>query len=139
MLMTHGIPSRAEISELCVALSSVMSDLHTGYLQIFDVGRCTDGFDLAVHLFSNNVEDNGVNYIDFIAHSHHMSWGKLVDDSRSKDLVDWQPSCSSVVHYPVLRWSEFAQHPTETAVITTTPCVYCKRKVEIHAEAPSPN
>ena len=41
-----------------------------------------------------------------------------------------------MVHYPVLSWAEFAQHPTEADVTVPTPCVYCKRKVELPAEVP---
>ena len=61
----------------------------------------------------NNVDDNGVTYIDLIAHRHHMRWCMLVDDTRPEDLIDCESSLSSAGHYPFLSWSECAQSPTE--------------------------
>merc|ERR1712112_558268 len=106
-------------------MGSVLTDRGIGCLRIFDVGRGTNGYDVSVHLFSNTSDDNGTVYIDLIAHRHHMRWGKLVDDTRPKDLVDWKRSFSSVVLYPVVNWASFVQNPTETDVIAPTPCVYC--------------
>ena len=59
-----------------------------------------------------------------------------MDDARPKDLVGWNTAFSSVAHYPVLSWLGFIQNPTETDLIVHTPCVYCKKKVKIPAEAP---
>lgn len=56
-------------------LSSVFEDLDAGRLRIFDIGRGTNGYDVSVHLFSNNVGDNGSTYIDLIAHRHHIRCG----------------------------------------------------------------
>ena len=134
--MPSNLPM-VEISEpLGVFAPSVLLGLRDGCIRIFDIGRGTNGYDASVRLYSNRVDDNGAAYIDLIAHRHHMRWGKLVDDTRPKGLIGWRTSLSSVVQYPVLRWSEFVQHPTETDVIDPTPRLYFQRKVKIYAEAP---
>ena len=82
---------------------------------------------MSVRLFSNATEDDGTRYMDFIAHSHHMKRGKLVDEMRPKDMVAWRSSFSSIVHYPVTGWSEFTQRPTDDGIIIPTSCLYCKK------------
>ena len=116
-------------------LSSALLDLVGGRLRIFDIGRGTNGYDVSVHLFANNSSDNGTNYIDLISRRHHMRRRILVEDTRPNDLLDWHSFFSSAAHYAVLRWSEFAHHPTETDAISPTPCLYCKRKVDIPADS----
>lgn len=105
-------------------LSSVLLGLKTGCLRIFDLRMGTNGYDVSVHLFSNVSGGNGTAYIDLIAHRRHMRLGKLVDDTRPKDLTNWQTAFSSVVRYPILGWSEFVQNPTDSDVISPTPCIY---------------
>ena len=117
-------------------LSSVLTDRGIGCLRIFDVGRGTNGYDVSVHLFPNSIGDNGSVYIDLIAHRHHMRWGKLVEDTRPEDLIDWERPFSSLVQNPVISWAIFAQNPTETDVIVPTACVYCKEKIKIPVEIP---
>ena len=41
-----------------------------------------------------------------------------------------------MVRYPVIRWAEFAHRPTETDMISPTPCIYCKRKEKIPVSVP---
>ena len=81
----HGRDFRA----LGFSLSSVLSYLNKYCLRIFDIGRGDNGYavSMSAHLFPNKIDDGGVTYIDLMSHRHHMSWGKLVDDTRPKDLV----------------------------------------------------
>ena len=109
-------------------LSSIIADLKAGCVRIFDIGRGSSGYDVSVHLFPNNGDDDGKCYIDLIAHRHHMRWGKLVDDSRPKDTEDREGHFSSVVHYQVKRWSEFGESRTETDAVAPAPCLYCKKR-----------
>ena len=60
----------------------------------------------------------------------------MVEDTRPKDVGEWRSFPSSAVRFPVIRWSEFAQHPTETEVDAPTPCFHCKQKVGIRVESP---
>ena len=130
-------PSRdRDFRTLGFFLLSVLTDRNIGCLRIFDVGRGTNGYDVSVHLPPNVSGDNGSAYIDLVARRHHMRWGKLVDDTRPKGLVGWETASSSVVHSPVLSWSEFIHHPTETDLIAPVPCIYCMRKVKIPVEVP---
>ena len=117
-------------------LAEVLSELKSGCIRIFDIGRGTNGYDVSVHLFSNQGDDNGLSYIDLIAHRHHMRWGKLVDDSRGKDTTEWENMFTTVVHYPVRGWSEFSEGTTSPEVISPAPCLYCKKKVKIPVEVP---
>ena len=127
-------PHDRDFRTLGFFLSSVLNGRNIGRLRIFDVGRGTNGYDVSVHLFSNVSGDNGSTYIDLIAHLHHMRWGKLDDDNRPNGLVGWKTAFPSVAHYPVLSWSGFIQNPTGADLIVPTPCIYCKRKVEIPFE-----
>ena len=117
-------------------LTDVLTELKSGRIRIFDIGRGTNGYDVSVHLFSNNGDDNGLFYIDLIAHRHHMRWGKLVDDSRGKDTANWESMFATVVHYPVKGWSEFGEGTTPYEVISPAHCLYCKKKVKIPVEVP---
>ena len=117
-------------------LSEVLNELKSGCIRIFDIGRGTNGYDVSVHLFSNSGDDNGLFYIDLVAHRHHMRWGKLVDDSRGKDITDWKGMFTSVVYYPVKGWSEFGEGRSSHEIISPAPCLYCKKKVEIPVEVP---
>ena len=58
-------------------LTEVLSDLKSGRIRIFDIGRGNNGYDVSVHLFANNGGDDGLFYIDLIAHRHHMRWGEI--------------------------------------------------------------
>ena len=40
-------------------LSSVLSGLKQGCIRIFDIGRGPNGYEVSVHLLSNNGDDNG--------------------------------------------------------------------------------
>ena len=117
-------------------LSSIIADLKTGRTRIFGIGRGSNGYEVSAHLFPNGGGDDGVCYIDLIAQRHHMRWGKLVNDSRWKEVSDWREHFSSVVHYPVKSWSEFGETTTDAGVMVPAACLYCKKKVEIPAEAP---
>ena len=63
-----------------------MADLNAGCLRFFDIGHGAHGYDASTHLFSNNVDNNGLYYIDLIARRHHMRWGELAEDTRPKDF-----------------------------------------------------
>lgn len=73
--------------------------------------------------------------MDFIAHRHRARRGKVADDLRPKDMVDWRSSFSSIAHYHVKGRSELAQNPTDAGIIIPTACWYCREKVGIPAGA----
>ena len=116
--------------------SSVLNELKTGCIRIFDIVRGPIGYEVSVHLFSNEGCDDGISYIDLIAHRHHMRWGKLVNDIRGKDVTDWKEHFSSAAHYPIRRWVEFGETRTESGITIPGACLYCKKKVKIPAEVP---
>lgn len=72
-------------------VSSILSDISSGCLRIFDIGRGTSGYDASAHLRPNNVDDNGVTYTDLIAHRRHMRWGEAVECTSPKDLGAGNP------------------------------------------------
>ena len=132
---THASHGR-DFRTLGFPLSSILTDLEDDCVRIFDICRGSDGYDVSVHLFPNCGDDNGLSYIDPIAHRHHMRWGELVNDIRWKDLADWEDHFSSLVHYPVKSWSEFGESSTDSGILAPSACLYCKSKVKIPAEVP---
>ena len=114
-------PHGRDFRTLGFFLSCVLLDLNGGWVRIFDIRRGADGYDASVRLSPNNFPDDGLTYIDLIAHRRHMIRGGFIEDARSKDLVGWKSSFSSAAHYPVPRWSEFVQHPAETDVSAPIP------------------
>ena len=108
---------------LCFRLSEALSDLQSGRLRIFDIGRGADGYEVAANCSPTSGDDDGAIYTYSIALRHHMRLVGIVSDCRSMGIHDWESSSPSVVRYPVVGWAEFAQHHTESDVVIPTPCL----------------
>lgn len=71
---THASHDR-DFRTLGFPLSSVLNYLKNGCIRIFDIDLGPNGYEVSFHLFSSEGCDNGIIYIDLIAHRHHMRWG----------------------------------------------------------------